>query len=95
MDTRFSSFSRRAVALALVLGLAACAETTPRWDSSFGATVRSTFAAQVVNPGAARNTNPAAGIDGRSARAAHEQYERASAQPQSEPASLMSGSGTK
>lgn len=92
MDTRIS-FTRRALPLAMVLGLAGCAQTTPRWDITFGDTVRSAFAAQVINPAAARNTNPVAGIDGRTARAAHEHYERASAQPEAAPPSLMNNGG--
>lgn len=94
MDTRNSRFTLRAALLAGAACLAGCASmgtTTPRWDLSFGDTVRSTFAAQVINPAAVRNTDPVAGVDGRSARAAHEQYERSIIQPQPAPASLMTG----
>ena len=75
MDTRLCSISRSLPLLALAATLAGCAETTPRWDSSFGNSVRSTFAAQVINPAAARNTNPAGGMDGQAAMTAHIKYE--------------------
>lgn len=75
MDTRLCSISRSLSLLALAATLAACAETTPRWDSTFGHSVRSTFAAQVINPAAARNTNPAGGMDGRAAMTAQKKYE--------------------
>lgn len=91
MDTRVHSFIRVTALLALGASVAACAETTPRWDSSFGVSVRSTFAAQVANPAAARNANPVSGLDGHSARAAYEQYERANTRPQAAPDSLMNG----
>lgn len=83
--------------LALAATLAACAETTPRWDSTFGDSVRSTFAAQVVNPAAVRNTNPVAGIDGRAAMAAQKKYEtgEGAQEASSAPTTLMIGSTTK
>ena len=97
MDTRLRSFSRRALLLALAATVTACAETTPRWDSSFGNTVRSTFAAQIINPAAARNANPVNGMDGRAAQAAQQKYESASADPAAgaAPPSLMNGGGGK
>ena len=97
MDTRLRSFTRRLLALALAASLAACAETTPRWDSTFGNSVRSTFAAQVANPCAARNPNPVSGMDGRAARSAQEKYERGASQQEatSMPPSLMNGGATQ
>ncbi|WP_206085586.1 hypothetical protein [Massilia polaris] len=97
MDTRLCSISRSLPLLALAATLAACAETTPRWDSSFGNSVRSAFAAQVINPAAARNTKPVGGMDGRAAMTAHKKYEsgEASQEPSAAPATLMIGSTTK
>jgi type IV pilus biogenesis protein CpaD/CtpE len=97
MDTRLCSFSRRALMLALAASLAACAQTTPRWDSTFGNSVRSTFAAQIADPAAATNTNPVSGMDGRAARTAQEKYERGASEtePSAAPVSLMNGSVTR
>lgn len=97
MDTRLCSISRSLSLLALAATLAACAETTPRWDSSFGNTVRSTFAAQVINPAAARNTNPAGGMDGQAAMTAHKKYEsgEASKETSAAPSMMMIGNTTK
>lgn len=95
MDTRFHRICRPAAWLTLAASLAACAPTTPRWDSNFGTSVRGTFAAQVADPEAVRDTNPAAGLDGRAARAAQEQYERANATPQSALAPLLNSGGAR
>lgn len=96
MDTR-NSISRSLSLLALAATLAACAETTPRWDSTFGSSVRSMFAAQVINPAAVRNTNPVAGMDGKAARSAQEKYERGASEPEqsSAPVTLMNGGVAK
>jgi hypothetical protein len=96
MVTRYS-ISRSLPLLALAAALGACAETTPRWDSSFGNSVRSTFAAQVANPAAARNNNPVVGMDGRAAMTAQKKYESGEAAQESSaaPATLMIGNTTK
>lgn len=97
MDIRLCSISRSVSLLALAAGVTACAETTPRWDSTFGNSVRSTFAAQVISPAAVRNTNPVDGIDGPAAMAAQKKYESgaASQETSSAPTTLMIGSATK
>lgn len=97
MDTRLCSISRSLLLLALAATVTACAETTPRWDSSFGNSVRSTFAAQVINPAAVRNTNPAGGIDGRAAMAAQKKYEsgEGAQETSSAPSTMMIGSAAK
>ncbi|MCC6070677.1 hypothetical protein ACFSQU_01090 [Massilia sp. GCM10020059] len=96
MDTRLS-ISRSLSLLALAATLAACAETTPRWDSTFGNSVRSTFAAQVINPAAVRNSNPVVGVDGRAAMAAQKKYEsgEGAQEPASPPTPMMIGSASK
>jgi hypothetical protein len=69
--------------------LSACVSTTPHWDSRFGVDTRMALAQQIAHPAAARNADPVAGMDGRSARAAYERYQKAgSDQPQT---SLMNG----
>ena len=96
MTIRLCSISRSLSLLALAATLTACAETTPRWDSSFGNSVRSTFAAQVINPAAVRNTNPAGGIDGRAAMTAQKKYETgASAQESSASTTSLMGGASK
>jgi len=72
--------------------LPACANTTPNWDARFGIDTRMVLARQVLNPGAARNTDPVAGMDGRSARAAYERYQKAG--PDQQPAAT-NNSGAK
>ena len=96
MDTRLS-ISRSLSLLALAATLAACAETTPRWDSTFGNSVRSSFAAQVINPAAVRNTNPVGGIDGHAAMTTQKKYEtgEGAQESSSAPATLMIGSASK
>jgi 2-hydroxychromene-2-carboxylate isomerase len=84
------------VAALLAPLLSACA-TTPQWDSRFGESVRRTLAAQTVqaaDPAGVANPNPVAGIDGRAARAAQEQYERSFAQPQAQSAASTSLMGS-
>lgn len=60
--------------------LSACAsplvQTTPQWDSRFGLDTRMVLAQQILHPDGARNTDPVAGMDGRSARAAYERYQK-------------------
>jgi hypothetical protein len=73
--------------------LSSCAnttvQTTPEWDRRFGRDTRMALAQQILAPQAAGNADPVAGMDGRSARAAYERYQKASGeQPQK---SIMSG----
>jgi type IV pilus biogenesis protein CpaD/CtpE len=78
MNTRISSMTALLAALA---ALAGCAQSSPKFDASFGASVRATVAAQVADPAAAGNANPVSGIDGRAAAAAQQRYESSYARP--------------
>jgi hypothetical protein len=73
--------------------LSACANiivpTTPNWDSRFGLDTRMALSQQIMHPAAARNADPVAGMDGRSARAAYERYQKAGGEPQQ--TSVMNG----
>ena len=69
--------------------LCACTSTTPYWDQRFGVDTRMALTQQVANPASARNADPVAGMDGRSARAAYERYQKAGSEPQQ--TSLMNG----
>lgn len=73
--------------------LPACANTTPHWDARFGIDTRMALVQQVMHPEAARNTDPVAGMDGRSARAAYERYQKSGAEQQ--PATTITASGAK
>jgi type IV pilus biogenesis protein CpaD/CtpE len=75
MNTRISIM---AIALA---ALAGCVQSSPKFDSAFGSSVRSTVAAQVADPAAAGNTDPGRGIDGRAAAASQQRYETSYARP--------------
>jgi hypothetical protein len=72
--------------------LTACAyttaPTTPQWDNRFGLDTRMTLAQQVLYADAGRNRDPVVGMDGRSARAAYERYQKAAGEQQP---SLMNG----
>jgi hypothetical protein len=80
--------------------LSACAstviETTPHWDSYFGADARAAFGQQIIHPDAGRNADPVAGMDGRAGRSAYERYQKASSDPAPQPSSFTIGvSGAK
>ena len=82
MNTRISSMAvTMAVTLAGATALSGCIQSSPRFDSGFGNSVRSSLAAQVADPGAAGNIRPVVGIDGRAAAAAVGRYEQSYAQP--------------
>jgi len=70
--------------------LSSCADTTPHWDRRFGLDTRTTLALQIADPTAARNTDPVTGMDGRSARAAYDRYQKASGDQQ-QPSVLNGG----
>lgn len=69
--------------------LSACASTTPQFDARFGFDTRLVLAQQITNPAAGRNADPVSGMDGRSARAAYERYQKASGEQQQ--ATLLNG----
>jgi hypothetical protein len=90
MNTRFL----KGAALALLTAaLGACAPVAPRWEKSFGDTVRASVASQVANPAAVRNTNPVAGLDGRAAEGVQAQYEHSFSTPTAQEPAMLSGSG--
>ena len=82
-------------ALLTAMLLSGCS-TTPYFDAHFGGSVRANLAAQVIDPAAAANTNPVSGVDGKSAVAARERYQRSFKEPDSKPLQLLiGGSGAK
>ena len=74
--------TRTIAGIAALLLLQGCA-TAPRFEKSFGSSVRANLAAQTIDPRGAANANPATGIDGPAARAAHERYQQSFVQPDS------------
>ncbi len=72
--------------------LVACGSTTPNWDARFGDSVRMLNAQQVARPQAAANQDPVAGMDGKSARAAVERYERSLPEPKAAVAPVTNSS---
>lgn len=68
-------------ALSLVSVLTACAETAPRYEAEFGNATRATLKAQIINPDAGNNPDPVAGLDGRAARDAINNYQKSFAEP--------------
>ena len=61
--------------------LTACAETAPRYEAEFGNATRATLNAQIINPDAGNNPDPVAGLDGRAARDAINNYQKSFAEP--------------
>lgn len=71
-----------ATILALVGPLTACVEPAPRYEAEFGNATRATLNAQIINPDAGNNPDPVAGLDGRAARDAVNNYQKSFAQPE-------------
>ena len=61
--------------------LTACVEPAPRYEAEFGNATRTTLNAQIINPDAGSNPDPVAGLDGRAARDAINNYQKSFAEP--------------
>ena len=61
--------------------LTACVEPAPRYEAEFGSATRATLKAQIINPNAGNNPDPVAGLDGRAARDAINNYQKSFAEP--------------
>ena len=65
----------RMLALAAIVTLCGCAvSTTPETDARFGQSFNLIKAQQTLNPDASLNTDPVAGIDGKAAKGAYDNY---------------------
>lgn len=62
--------------------LTACAEPAPRLEAEFGNSTRATLNAQIINPNAGNNPDPVAGLDGRAARDAIQNYKNSFTNPE-------------
>ncbi len=80
--TRHRFPAARCALLSVLLAVAGCKATTPRYDSQFGNSVSLLNAQQAINPAAALNPNPVLGMDGRAARSAYERYQKSYAVPE-------------
>lgn len=79
------------VAIAGVVTLCGCAiSTTPEADARFGESMTMLKAQQTINPEASRNTDPVAGIDGKAAKGALDNYRDSFSKPPSEASNTMS-----
>ena len=63
------------LAIAAIAMLGGCVvTTTPDTDARFGQSFNLIKAQQTLNPDASRNTDPVAGIDGKAAKGAYDNY---------------------
>lgn len=65
---------RLALVTAVCALLNGCLSSTPTWDRTFGDSVKTVTAMQVLNPAASANTDPVVGIDGTAATASQQNY---------------------
>lgn len=77
--------TRLALGFAIALIAAGCAQRAPRLESQMGQSLSMLKAQQTVNPEASNNTNPVAGMDAKSAQAAHDRYEQSFKTPVAPP----------
>ncbi|MES2503134.1 MAG: hypothetical protein V4545_11050 [Pseudomonadota bacterium] len=77
----------------VLLHIGACTQPMPRYDSEFGNTIRNTMNAQVIDPKAGSNPDPVAGLDGRAARDAINNYQKSFAKPEPTPNVFSLGIG--
>lgn len=73
---------RIATVITLVGALCACVEPAPRYEAEFGNATRASLSSQIINPDAGNNPDPVAGLDGRAARDAINNYQKSYAQPE-------------
>ncbi len=78
-----------AIAGILTLGGCGSISTTPEVDARFGESLSIITAQQTINPDAARNTDPVAGIDGKAAKGAYDNYRDSFRQPPAEGMNVM------
>ena len=79
-----STAGMMAIAGILTLGGCGSVSTTPEVDARFGESLSIIKARPTINPDAARNTDPVAGIDGKAAKGAYDNYRDSFRQPPAE-----------
>ncbi|AOJ82877.1 MULTISPECIES: hypothetical protein [Burkholderia] len=94
MNLDYFTLTRRLVlAASLAASLGGCMTSTPVWDSRFGDSVRTVMQAQIIDPHAAEHAKSAAGVDGRAAAAALDNYDRSFQQIEPTPNAFVIGVG--
>lgn len=82
------------IALAGIVTLGGCAATTtPETDARLGEAMTMIKAQQTLNPDASRNTNPVAGVDGKAAKSALDNYRDSFRKPSSDASTMLSIGG--
>lgn len=78
-----------------ILALCGCAATTtPATDARLGEALNLMKAQQTINPNASQNPDPVAGVDGKAAKGALDNYRDSFRKPPTEPPSIFAiGSG--
>ena len=85
----------RMLALAAIVPLCGCAtNTTPDTDARFGQSFNLIKAQQTLNPDASLNADPVAGIDGKAAKGAYDNYRDSFRQPPAEGLNVTPVTGT-
>jgi hypothetical protein len=77
-----------AASVALLCGCAAT--TTPETDARLGSSLNTLRAQQTINPDAPQNTDPVAGLDGKAAKGALDNYRDSFRKPPSEAPGVLS-----
>lgn len=76
------------------VALSGCMTSTPIWDKHFGEALKSVKEAQIIDPHAGEHAPPAPGMDGKSAAAAMDTYDRSFQQPLPAPNAFVIGVGS-
>ncbi|HEX7911071.1 MAG TPA: hypothetical protein VF534_23685 [Paraburkholderia sp.] len=79
--------------LAACLVLSACMSSTPIWDKHFGEALKSVKEAQIIDPHAGEHALYSQSMDGKSAAAAMDTYDRSFQQPLPAPNAFVIGVG--
>jgi hypothetical protein len=77
----FTLFRRLLLIVPMGAALGGCMTSSPIWEAHFGETVRHNAQAQVIDPNAAARTASQPGIDGKSAAAAMDNYDKSFVNP--------------
>lgn len=85
---------RSVLAVSMLAALSGCMTSTPIWDAHFGEAKRAVMQAQIIDPQAAQHAQSAQVIDGKSAVAAMDTYEKSFQQPVPSPNAFVIGVGS-